>query len=181
MTRLLATLALFAVACDHSAATAPSAATASSGATAPAPAPSLDPRAPVPMTAMMAAHHKREMRDHLRVIQEITAALATDDFDAIARSAARIGWSEQQAMMCKHMGAGAPGFSDVGEQFHHTADGIVDAAKRHDHAAVTTALAATVDRCVGCHESYREEIVDDAKMASLGGGAMGADCPMMKK
>ena len=58
---------------------------------------------------MMANHQKQEMRDHLRVVQEITVALTKDDFDAIASSAARIGWSDQQAMMCKHMGAGAPG------------------------------------------------------------------------
>ena len=172
MMRLLATLALCAAACDHAAATAPN----------PAPAASLDSRTPVPMTAAMAAHHKQEMRDHLRVVQELTAALARDDFDAIAKSAARIGWSEQQAMMCKHMGAGAPGFSDVGEQFHHTADGIVDAAKRHDHAAVTTALAATLDRCVSGHDAYREEVVADTARPAMGAmGAMGSDCPMMKR
>jgi cytochrome c556 len=163
--RLLAVLALAAAACDHAAASAP-------------PSPSLDPRTPVPMTARMAAHHKQEMRDHLRVVQEISAALATDDFDAIAKSAARIGWSEQQAMVCKHMGAGAPGFADVGVAFHHTADGIVAAAKRKDRAAVASALGATLAACVGCHDQYREEIVDDAAMAKLGGGDM-STCPMM--
>lgn len=170
LARLLALVALSAAACDHSAASAP-----------PPPAPaSHDPRAPVPMTAPMAAHHKQEMRDHLRVVQEITAALATDDFDAIAKAAARIGWTEQQAAMCKHMGAGAPGFADAGEQFHHAADGIADAAKRRDRAAVTTALAATLGRCTSCHDAFREEIVDDAAMAKLGGAAMGSACPMMR-
>ena len=139
---------------------------------------SMDSRMPLPLTAMMAGHQKQEMRDHLRVIQEVTTALATDDFDAIAKSASRIGWSEQQAAMCKHMGAGAPGFATVGETFHHTADGIIEAARKHDHAAVTTALGATLATCVGCHDSYRQDVVDDAAFAKLGGSAT-ESCPMM--
>ena len=58
----------------------------------------LDSRTPLPLTAMMATHQKQEMRDHLRVIQEITTALATDDFDAIAKSASRIGASLSSPM-----------------------------------------------------------------------------------
>jgi cytochrome c556 len=142
----------------------------------------MDSRTPLPLTAMMATHQKQEMRDHLRVVQEITAALTKDDFDAITKSAARIGWSEQQAMMCKHMGAGAPGFAEVGEHFHKTADTIAEAAKRHDHAGVTAALDATLRTCVGCHESYRQEIVDAATFEKAGGaagGGMDANCPMM--
>ncbi|MCE9579085.1 MAG: cytochrome c [Deltaproteobacteria bacterium] len=135
-----------------------------------------DTRAAVPLTAMMAAHQKSQMRDHLRVIQEISVALAKDDYAAIAASAGRIGWSTQQAAMCKHMGAGAPGFAELGEAFHHTADTIVAAAKARDRAAVTTALGATLATCVGCHDAYRQEIVDDAAFAKLGGDT---SCPMM--
>jgi len=123
--------------------------------------PALDTRTPLPVTAMMANHQKQEMRDHLRVVQEISAALTTDDFEAIATSAARIGWSDQQAMMCKHMGAGAPGFAEVGEHFHRTADTIAEAARRHDRAGVTAAVGATLQTCVGCHDTYRQEIVDE--------------------
>ena len=147
----------------------------------PAPAANnMDSRTPLPLTAMMANHQKQEMRDHLRVVQEITGALAKDDFDAIAKSAARIGWSDQQAMMCKHMGAGAPGFAEVGEHFHKTADTIAEAAKRHDRAGVVTALGATLQTCVGCHDTYRQEIVDDATFTGAAGSAgMDASCPMM--
>ena len=147
-----------------------------------APPKSMDSRTPLPLTEMMATHQKQEMRDHLRVVQEITVALTKDDFDAIAKSAARIGWSEQQAMMCKHMGAGAPGFAEVGEHFHKTADTIAEAAKRHDRAGVTAALGATLQTCVGCHDTYRQEIVDGAtfeKAAGSAGGGMDASCPMM--
>lgn len=143
---------------------------------------SMDARTPLPLTEMMATHQKQEMRDHLRVVQEITTALAKDDFDAIATSAARIGWSDREAMMCKHMGAGAPGFAAVGEHFHKTADTIVEAAKRHDRAGVAAALGATLQTCVGCHDTYRQEIVDGAtfdKAAGSAGGGMDTSCPMM--
>jgi hypothetical protein len=128
-----------------------------------APTSVMDPRTPVPLTPMMALHQKRDMRDHLRVVQEITAALAIDDFDAIAGAATRIGWSEPQAAMCKHMGAGAPGFAEVGEHFHKTADQIGDAARRRDRDGVVHALDATLQTCVGCHEAYRQDIVVEAR------------------
>ncbi|HEU4727314.1 MAG TPA: hypothetical protein VFT22_05485 [Kofleriaceae bacterium] len=136
-----------------------------------------DNRTPVPLTAMMAVHQKRDMRDHLRVVQEITAALGRDDFDAIVASTARIAWSEQQAAKCKHMGAGAPGFAVMGEHFHKTADQITVAARRHDRSGVVQALNDTLQQCVGCHESYRQEIVADAKPGAAG---MDDSCPMMQ-
>ncbi|HVV83375.1 MAG TPA: hypothetical protein VHE35_09860 [Kofleriaceae bacterium] len=143
----------------------------------------LDKRTPLPLSAMMADHQKQEMRDHLRVVQEIAGALAVEDYGAIATSAARIGWSDREAMMCKHMGAGAPGFAEVGEAFHRTADSIVVAAQRHDRAGVAASLAATLQKCVGCHETYRQEIVADAVAPSAAAmtGDAPADCPMHGK
>jgi cytochrome c556 len=182
-------LAAALAACRGSSATehTPPAPAPAAEAVAPAPMKNLDTRTPVPLTAMMANHQKQEMRDHLRVVQEITAALAADDFDAIAKSAARIGWSDQAAMMCKHMGAGAPGFAETGEHFHRTADTIAEAARHHDRAGVGRALGATLQTCVGCHDSFRQEIVDGAALPS--GGAAGRaqvpssgmdpSCPMM--
>jgi cytochrome c556 len=141
---------------------------------------SPDTRAPLPLTATMANHQKQEMRDHLRVVQEVTTALAKDDFDAVAKSAARIGWSEQQAQMCKHMGAGAVGFAEVGEHFHKTADTIAEAAKRRDHAGVVAAVGATLQTCVGCHEAFRQDIVDEPTFTKMTGSpAMDPSCPMM--
>ncbi len=68
----------------------------------------MDSRRPVPLLPMMANHQKQNMRDHLLAVQEIVAALATDDYPAIARAAGRIGFSEQMGQMCTDMGAGAP-------------------------------------------------------------------------
>jgi hypothetical protein len=142
-------------------------------------APSSDPRTPLPLTEKMALHQKAAMRDHLAVVQEITNALATDDFAAIETSAGRIAWSSSQATMCEHLGQGAAGFASVGENFHRTASTIVESARRRDRVAVTRAVAATVATCVGCHATYRQEIVDATTFAALGTGDDGsAACPM---
>jgi len=142
--------------------------------------PSMDKRTPLPLTEMMANHQKEQMRDHLRVVQEIAASLAVEDYDASARSASRISWSTQQAAMCKHMGAGAPGFADVGEQFHRAADKIMDAARTHDRVGVAAALGSTLTNCTGCHDTYRQEIVDEASFEKLAGSSSEA-CPMHGK
>jgi hypothetical protein len=127
----------------------------------------LDTRAPLPLTAMMAEHQKQNMRDHLAAVQEIVAALAADDMPAVEKAARRIGYSETMAQMCQHMGAGAPGFTDMALTFHRTADTIAEAAQRRDRSAATAALAATLSTCIGCHAAYRQQIVDEATWRRL--------------
>lgn len=127
----------------------------------------LDSRAPVPLLPMMANHQKENMRDHLVVVQEIVAALASNDFAAIERSAGRIGYSEQEGMMCEHMGAGATGFTEAGLKFHHTADSIAEAAKQKDAQGVLKALSATLETCTSCHSAFKQQVVDETTRAPL--------------
>jgi hypothetical protein len=119
----------------------------------------LDQRKPLPLLPMMANHQKENMREHLVVVQEVVAAAATRDFANVARSARRIGYSEAMGQMCEHMGAGAPGFTEQALAFHHSADRIVDAAKREDSAAVLSALGETLATCTGCHAAYKQKLV----------------------
>jgi hypothetical protein len=128
---------------------------------------SMDTRTPVPLLPMMANHQKQNMRDHLVAVQEITAGIAANDFAAIEHASSRIGFSEQMGAMCKHMGAGAAGFTDRALAFHHTADGIGDAAKRHDMKAVLAKLNETLSACTSCHATYKQRVVDDATWTSL--------------
>ena len=121
-----------------------------------------DARKPLPLLAHMAEHQREQMRDHLAAIQEILAALSTNDFAGVEKAASRIGYSEQMGRMCSHMGAGAPGFTDTALQFHRTADTISVAAKKRDAEATLRAVTATLQTCVSCHATYRQEIVDDA-------------------
>lgn len=127
----------------------------------------MDSRAPVPLLPMMADHQKRNMRDHLLAVQEIVAALAADDFAAIERSAGRIGYSEQMGQMCEHMGAGAPSFTQQALAFHHTADTILDAARKQDPAGVLRALSSTLQTCTACHAAFRQRVVDEGTWQDL--------------
>lgn len=130
---------------------------------------SMDARTPVPLLPMMANHQKQNMRDHLVAVQEITAGVAANDFSAIEHGASRIGFSDQMGAMCKHMGAGAAGFTDRALAFHHTADGIREAAKRRDMKVVLVKLNETLTACTSCHATYKQQVVDDATWASLTG------------
>ena len=126
-----------------------------------------DARIALPLLPRMAAHQRENMRDHLAAIQEILAALYTNDFAGVERASARIGFSEQMGRMCSHMGAGASGFTDTALQFHRTADTIGAAAKKQDADATLKAVTATLQTCVGCHATYRQEIVDEAAWEKL--------------
>jgi len=127
----------------------------------------MDTRRPLPLLPMMANHQKLNMRDHLLAVQEIVAALATDDFPAIAKAAGRIGYSEQMGQMCTHMGAGAPGFTEQALAFHRTADGITAAAKARDRARVLAEFGATLQTCTACHALWKQQVVDESTWSRL--------------
>ena len=127
----------------------------------------MDTRAPVPLLPMMANHQKQNMRDHLVAVQEIVAAIATDDFAGVERAAGRIGFSEQMGQMCTHMGAGAPGFTEQALNFHHTADRISAAARDRDRARVLTELGATLQTCTSCHAAWKQQVVDEPTWTRL--------------
>jgi hypothetical protein len=130
---------------------------------------SMDTRVPVPLLPMMANHQKQNMRDHLHAVQDIVGAVGTSDFEAIARAAATIGYSEQMGQMCNHMGAGAPGFTEQALTFHHTADKISAAASKRDMPGVLGALGETLATCTGCHATFKQKVVDETTWASLAG------------
>jgi len=131
----------------------------------------MDSRKPVPLLPMMANHQKQNMRDHLLAVQEIVLALSTDDFAAIEASAKRIGFSDKEAAMCNHMGAGAPAFIEQALAFHHQADRIGEAARARDRAKVVTELGATLQTCTSCHGTWKQQIVDEATWTRMTGGA----------
>jgi cytochrome c556 len=134
------------------------------------PAPSaegLDRRTPLVMLPQMADHQKQDMRDHLAAVQQIIAALARDDFGGIVQAAGRIGYSGAMAQMCQHMGAATPGFTEMALGFHHAGDKISDAARRHDRAGVLDALETTLQTCVTCHATYKQQIVDEQTWEKL--------------
>ena len=160
MTRRIVLLTLL-VACAREAPRAP----------APDPLAQLDTRSAVPLLPMMANHQKQNMRDHLVAVQEIVAAAAVDDYDAVVRAVGRIGFSEQMGQMCTHMGTGAPGFAEQAVEFHHTADRIAAAARERDRAGVLRHLDATLQACTTCHAQWKQQVVDEATWHALAASA----------
>ena len=147
---------------DRSAAPATSHSTSVAGAAHPADVlDGLDARKPVPLLPMMAQHQKENMRDHLLVVQRIVSATARGDFAEVAHASKDIGYSEAMGRMCEHMGASAPGFTEQALAFHHTADGIAQAAAKNDTAAVLVALSDTLSACTSCHASYKQRVVGE--------------------
>jgi len=127
----------------------------------------LDTRTAVPLLPMMANHQKQNMRDHLVAVQEIVAALASEDFAGVEKAAGRIGFSEQMGQMCTHMGAGAPGFTERALEFHHTADRIAVAAREHDKTRVLSELGVTLSTCTSCHATWKQQVVDEPTWQNL--------------
>jgi hypothetical protein len=127
----------------------------------------LDARRPLPLLPMMADHQKQNMRGHLVAVQEIVAALSTDDFDAIVVAATRIGYSEETGQMCTHMGAATHGFTEQALAFHHSADDIAKAARERNRARVVSTLAVTLGHCTGCHATWKQQVVDETSWRRL--------------
>jgi cytochrome c556 len=131
------------------------------------PQPKRTERQPLYLLPMMAEHQKQNMREHLAAVNEVIAALAKNDFPAVRASAAKLGTTPEMQQMCMHMGAATPGFSQRALAFHSAADSIIPAAERKDSAGVLKALHNTLDTCVSCHESYRQEVVDQVRWDEL--------------
>ena len=127
----------------------------------------MDSRTPVPLVPMMAAHQKEQMRGHLEAVQGVVDALARNDLPAVEEAARKMGYTEAMGMMCQHMGAGAPGFTEQALKFHHTADKLADSAHQKDRAAVLKNLQATLQTCTACHATYRQNVVDQATYDAL--------------
>lgn len=129
----------------------------------------MDPRRPVPLQPMMAWHQKQNMMEHLVAIEQITDALAREDWEGVAKASALIETSPQMEQMCHHMGAGADGFTELALDFHRRADSIGAAAREQDITGVLAATSHTLQACTSCHATYRQEVVDAATWQSMTG------------
>lgn len=129
----------------------------------------LDKRTPVPLQPIMAWHQKENMMEHLVAIQRINGALAEEDWEGVAKASALLESSPEMKQMCTHMGAGAPGFTELALEFHRRADAIGVAARAKDGPGVLRATSNTLEACTACHASYKQEIVDAATWEARAG------------
>lgn len=123
-----------------------------------------DSREWVELPAMMQDHMLSNMRDHLRAIEDIFAALAKSDADLAADIAEkRLGMSSLGLHGAEHMAPFMPeDMRAIGTQLHHAASRFVIAAQDADlanskeaTAKVFGALQEIVENCNACHRAYR--------------------------
>jgi cytochrome c556 len=117
-----------------------------------------DQRKPVPMTAEMAAHQLSNMRDHLQAIHGVVASLAKKDFAGVKAAAAKLASSPEMTMMCKNLGQGVEGFTQMGLAFHSSGDDLVAAAEKKDEKLILAKLERTLNTCTTCHAAFRQQI-----------------------
>ncbi len=116
-----------------------------------------DAREAVAMPAMMKDHMLGNMRDHLRALHEIQAALAKGDLDRAGDIAeARIGMSSLASHNAAHMAPYMPnGMQTIGTNMHHAASRFAITAKEGDLPKALEALSRISEQCVACHAAYR--------------------------
>ncbi|MGA9033318.1 MAG: hypothetical protein WB402_12445 [Sulfuricaulis sp.] len=121
----------------------------------------MDTRQKIEMPPMMQEHMLNNMRDHLRALQEIQAALAKSDFDKAADIAEqRLGMSSLEKHGAAHMAPYMPKtMQDIGTQMHRAASRFSrtaqEAAVKADMAPVLEDFSTLLRQCVACHDSYR--------------------------
>jgi cytochrome c556 len=118
-------------------------------------------RQKVELPPMMQEHMLDNMRDHLRALTAIQAALAKKDFDAAADLAEqRLGLSSLEAHGAAHMAPYMPKpMQDIGTEMHRAASRFArtaqEAAVKGDMSPVFAGLAGVLRQCVACHATYR--------------------------
>lgn len=120
-----------------------------------------DARQKIEMPPMMQEYMLDNMRDHLRALQEIQAALARSDFDKAADIAEqRIGMSSLETHGAAHMAPYMPKpMQDIGTQMHRAASRFSrtaqEAVVKADMAPVLDDFSTLLRQCIACHDSYR--------------------------
>ncbi|MHB9119034.1 MAG: hypothetical protein ACYC2R_12275 [Burkholderiales bacterium] len=116
-----------------------------------------DARVKVEFPAMMKTHMLGNMRDHLRALHEIQAALAKGELDKAGDIAeTRIGMSSLPAHNAAHMAPYMPeGMQAIGTEMHHAASRFAVVVKEGDLSRSLGALSKITEQCIACHAAYR--------------------------
>lgn len=121
----------------------------------------VDARQKIDMPEMMREHMFANMRDHLKALQEIQAALARGESDKAADIAEqRLGMSSLETHGAAHMAPRMPKpMQDIGTEMHRAASRFARAAQeasvKRDMSPVFDALSKVLQQCVACHSAYR--------------------------
>ena len=116
-----------------------------------------DTRELVQLPEMMQHHMMKNMRDHMKSINEILSSLANDDLDTAAQVAEqRLGMSSLESHNASHMAKFMPeGMRQAGTSMHKAASRFALKAQEGDLLAAYKKLPEITSACVACHAAYR--------------------------
>lgn len=115
-----------------------------------------DRRAPVVLRPNERTAMLGDMREYLKGLQVMFAALAKEDMDAVAGQATSLGKINIFQTYLTFPTVSGIRFRELSALVHEDFDEIAADAKTNRNAKMTLAkLATTMRRCVSCHENFR--------------------------
>ena len=116
-----------------------------------------DIRELVQLPEMMQQHMMKNMRDHLKSINEILSSLGNGDLEAAAQIAEHgLGMSSLESHGASHMAKFMPeGMRQAGTSMHKAASRFALMAQEGELLPAYKMLSDITSACVTCHEAYR--------------------------
>lgn len=116
---------------------------------------SAERRAPVVLRPNEKAAMLSDMREYLKGVQAIVAALAKDDMDTVSAVAKSLGTINIVSRPLIFPTVSGTGFRDLSALVHKNFEEMAIDAKTHRNTKATLErLAPLMKRCVTCHETY---------------------------
>jgi len=124
----------------------------------------VEKRAPVVLRPAEKTALLADMRDYLKGLQDIFAALARDDMAAVSARAREMGLINVYETTLMFPTTSGVRFRELAAAVHEDFEEVANAADKQQRAKRPDArkqkeilgmLAGTMKRCVSCHESYR--------------------------
>ena len=124
----------------------------------PAQAAELDQRSIVQLDAAGRNFVLTEMRQYVKVLQQIAGGLAREDMKRVAASARSMGRQVMRQAPAGMMQSMPAGFRQLGMSVHMDFEQIaLDAESLGDVQHTLGQLEQVLGKCVGCHEGFRIE------------------------
>ena len=114
-----------------------------------------DNRISLKLNPQMKQHQLMNMRSHVAAVKSIIDLLSDNQFDKAAKVAhLKLGLTEEMRKMCTSFENKE--FTNMGLEFHKSADNLGEVLKTRDKDKSLQALSVTMNYCVDCHATFRQ-------------------------
>lgn len=112
-----------------------------------------DNRTALVVSPEKAQHQLQNMRSHVIAVQSILEYLSKDEYE---KASSKLGLTDEMKMMCSSFNNEK--FEKLGLEFHTNADKMAKIFETKDKNESLKALALTMNSCVSCHASFKQQI-----------------------